>query len=195
MHALLVLIAQVGDASTAPSTLDSAKTLAEAVQAAVTTIALVVGGIWAYFRFVKERTYRPRLEVGMHGEWRRVGRQRLLSARVTVKNIGTSVVELAQKGTGLRVSRMSSITAPPSRVSWERIRVFSIFEEHKWIEPGETISDDLLLHISVSDGEPVLFETRLVWTWRGSEGNIVVFAREIIGEEGTIGATLSAGGG
>jgi hypothetical protein len=56
--------------------------------------------------------------------------------------------------------------------------VFVILVEHAWIESGETVSDDLLLDLGVSDTRPVMIEARLVWHRRLGK-NIVVFAREI----------------
>ncbi|MDP9070439.1 MAG: hypothetical protein M3N68_03975 [Actinomycetota bacterium] len=183
MSQLFGLIAQVNASPPSSSPLADLKTVVETVQAATTAVAVVVGAIWAYFKFVKERTYRPRLEVGMSGEWRSTGKERLLHARVTVKNIGTSVVELAQEGTGLRLSRISSIPEEAGQIKWQKLTVFPILAEHQWIEPGETVSDDLLVTVPVPASEPTLFETRLVWTWRESEGNIVVFARKLIAHD------------
>jgi hypothetical protein len=58
----------------------------------------------------------------MGGEWFAVDGKRLLLAGVRLKNIGASVVELLQKGIGLRVSTLGD-------------------DEHAWIEPGETVAD------------------------------------------------------
>jgi hypothetical protein len=122
----------------------------------VTAAALVVGGLWAYFKFVKGRTYRPRLEVGMSGQWRQLDGMDLLHARITVQNIGNSVVTLLQRGTGLRVSVPAADqgTAPVA-VAWTVLRVFEILGEHEWIEPGETVSDDVLLNLGMPEPLPV----------------------------------------
>jgi hypothetical protein len=72
----------------------------------VTAAAVIIGAIWAYYRFVMDRTYRPRLNVMMEGEWLDAGGARTLLARVRVKNIGNAVVQLQQRGTGLRVRRL-----------------------------------------------------------------------------------------
>jgi hypothetical protein len=49
--------------------LESWKTVAEIVQAAITSLAVLVGGIWAYFKLVKGRTFRPRVETGIDAAW------------------------------------------------------------------------------------------------------------------------------
>lgn len=75
--------------------MDDIKTLVDIVSTLVTTTAVVIGAAWAYFKFLKGRTFRPRLEVGLSGEWRPVDDGRhLFHARVTVTNIGAAVVEL-----------------------------------------------------------------------------------------------------
>jgi hypothetical protein len=148
----------------------------------VTAAALVVGGLWAYFKFVKGRTYRPRLEVGMSSQWRQLDGMDLLHARITVQNIGNSAVTLLQRGTGLRVSVPAADqgTAPVA-VAWTVLRVFEILGEHEWIEPGETVSDDVLLNLGRPEPVPVRFESRLVWRWSGRDSDdIVVFSRQVL---------------
>jgi hypothetical protein len=68
--------------------LDNVKTVVDIIGTGVTAAAVIIGGIWAYFKFVKGRTFRPRLEVGLAGQWRLFNGKDLLHARVTLKNIG-----------------------------------------------------------------------------------------------------------
>jgi hypothetical protein len=175
----------------AKSGLDHVKTVVDIIGTAITGVAVIAGGIWAYFKFAKGRTFRPRLEVDLSGQWRRVGswqrlnRKQLLQARIRVKNIGASKVTLLQRGTGLRVSVLAaSQPPPPAPARWDSQRVFVILKEHSWIEPGETVSDDLLLDLGTLAAVPTLFEARLVW--RRRRRNIVVSAREIISTDAKI---------
>lgn len=175
------------------------KTVVDILGTIATAIALVVGGLWGYFRFVKGRTYRPRLEVNMSGQWRTIDSKPVLHARITVKNIGASVVSLLQKGTGLRASVLATKQeSAPAALSWTNLRVFEVFGEHEWIEPGEMVSDEVLLDLGLSAPAPVMFEARLVWRWSGrSKDDIVVFARQIIPVhsilEGSAEAQLASG--
>lgn len=147
-------------------------------------LAVIVGGFWAYSKFLRGRTYKPRLSVEMAGQWRvLLGVGNVFHARIRVTNIGASKVTLKQYGTGLRISfPAQDQPAPPWDVRWEpvrlrgaeqHVRVFKIFTEHEWIEPGETVSDDLLLNIGRSPGVAML-ELRLTWSlspkrlWRWS---------------------------
>lgn len=172
----------LGQGQPDPSVLDDIKTVAEIVNNAVTALAFVVGAVWAYFRFVKERTYRPRLEVTLSAFADVVGSRRLVRGRITVKNIGTSVVRLRQRGTGLRISKISHVPAEVYPVEWEVIGVFEILAEHAWIEPGESVTDESLVAIDFPDSEPLLLESRLVWTTADVEGNVVVFTRQVVSQ-------------
>jgi hypothetical protein len=175
-----VLLAQAGSAEKA-TLLDNVKTVVDIIGTAVTAAAVILGGIWAYFKYVKGRTYRPRLGVGLAGQWRLVDGRRLLHAHITVENIGASKVTLLQRGTGLRVSVLApDQPVAPASAAWEHLRVFEILREHQWIEPGETVSDDLLLNLGIPEPAPTLFEARLVWKWSQRRGNIVVLARQVI---------------
>ena len=158
------------------------QTVVDIVGTAATAVALTVGGFWAYFKFVKGRTFRPRLEVGMSGQWRQLDGTNLLHARITVRNIGNSVVTLLQKGTGLRVSvPAADQETAPAAMAWTVLRVFEILGEHDWIEPGETVSDDVLLNLGVPEPIPVKFESRLVWRWSGRDSDdIVVLSRQVL---------------
>ena len=168
-----------------PSTLDNLETIVNIVGTSITAVAVVIGAIWAYFKFFKGRTFKPRLEVELDGQWQPNADRHLLRARITLKNIGASKVELVQKGSGLRVSRLSSNrSTSPSPVSWLGPKVFSIFLEHSWIEPGETISDDVLLDLVTPNPQTTLFEARLVCN-RSVLGNIIIFSRQVIPADST----------
>ena len=167
------------------------KTVVDILGTLVTAAAVIIGGLWAYFRFVKDRVYRPRLEVGLFGQWRDVAGTPALHARVTVKNIGATDVELLQEGTALIVERMDADQPrPPATTMWTPIHASAILKDHQWIEPNETISDDLLLRLGAAAPEPALFRCSLRWKWGSGGGDVViVVARKIIPVESTLDGT------
>lgn len=176
-----------------PSGLDNLKTVVEIIGTSVTAVAVVVGAIWAYFKFVKGRTYRPRLSVGLSGQWLVIDGKPMLMARITVKNLGASVITLRQFGTGLRVSALAGEQpAPPTPATWDELRVFEVLREHEWIEPAETVSDDLLLDLGLPRPATTLFEARLVWGYSGRRTDIVVFARQVIPVDATVSGKSTA---
>ena len=160
--------------------LDDASTLVDIIGTIVTAAAVIIGGIWAYFNFVKGRTYRPRLEVGLSAQWHAAAGPPLFHLVISVKNIGSSKVDLVQKGTGIRVSRpQTGPTTPDDMIEWSSVGVFEIFTAHEWIEPSETITDHLLLSLDRPE-DPVLLEARLIWKRSSREGNIEVQARQMV---------------
>lgn len=173
-------------ASTAPATSPRGvtifKDMTAGINSAVAAIAVSVGGYWAYFKFIRERPYHPRLEVGLQGKWiALLPETPAISINVTVKNIGTSRVDLLQHGTGLRVSELSDTPAPPPKqVSWESGKVYPVFEQHAWIEPNETIADQIVVRVSDGDPVPALLQCRLVWRRSTNEGNISILAKEVV---------------
>jgi hypothetical protein len=111
-----------------------------------TLIGLAVAAVWAYFNFVKSRTYYPRMELEVSGELRTHETQRYLVPRVTLRNIGKSKVQLNQHGSGFRVWVANGATDEWGALAWSGGgHVFPIFEDHAWIEPGESIFDELTL--------------------------------------------------
>ena len=49
--------------------LESVNAVVDIIGTSVTAIAIIIGGFWAYFKFAKGRTYRPRFEVLLAGQW------------------------------------------------------------------------------------------------------------------------------
>ncbi|CAN5240213.1 hypothetical protein BH11ACT7_BH11ACT7_04430 [soil metagenome] len=173
----------------------------------VTALAVTVGGGWAYFRFVLDRTYKLRLAVQILGQWLDDGDRCLFHVRVRVTNIGGTRVALNQFGSGLTVSFPSSNQESPPLVGWEPVllveendkgevvpvvingasvpRVFVVLEENVWIETGETIADDFLLDVDRPATISKL-ELSLIWNESGdgldqfNSTDIEVFARRII---------------
>src|SRR5215470_217069 len=70
---------------------------------------------------------------------------------------------------------------PPARSAWMEGQVYEVLDKHAWVEPGETVSDELLLNLGVSKFEPAMLKARLVWHRR--RGNITVSAKQIIPAE------------
>lgn len=160
--------------------LDEWKTLTDILGTVVTAVAVIVGGLWAYFRLIKGRTFRPHVEVGVSAQW--LGREGELGLKISVqlKNIGAAKVALLRQGTGMRLRRISGDQEEaPAEASWEDLGgVYEVFLHHEWIEPGETVLDDLLIRLPDPVLVPVIeVQTRIVLAWKPD--NIVVHSRRI----------------
>jgi hypothetical protein len=134
------------------------------VKSIAETLALIVGGLWAYYKFFKGRTFKPRLELTVVGKAWNAKHVTHLIASVQIKNVGLSKLELSQEGSGLRVFSHALRTPKNTAavVEWKRQITLAVFTKHKWIEPGETISDETLIALSDIDNSAVKLELRIV---------------------------------
>jgi hypothetical protein len=111
-----------------------------------TLIGLAIAGVWGYFNFIKSRTYYPRLEMTVSGELRHKDKRQYLVPRITLNNIGKSRVKLIQSGSGYRIWTANGDIDQNGDLAWSGGKpVYDLFANHKWIEPGETIFDELNL--------------------------------------------------
>ena len=111
--------------------------------------AVVIGGVWTYLKFIRGRIYRPRLKPSVSGRIAIVDGQPHLVVSLSMENVGSSKVDISQKGTGLRLFslKLTPMAPPPSQVGWMRLGTFSVFEKHGWIETGECVQDELLISL------------------------------------------------
>lgn len=123
-----------------------------------------------------------------------------LRVRIDVKNIGSSRTILAPRGKGLTIAfpaerqtteahRITDKWWPDIR--WEKVplldggaqtHTFVVLKEHDWIEPGESISEELLLNLG---REPTIarLAVTLVWRvprWWWKDKNVRFVKRQII---------------
>jgi hypothetical protein len=140
------------------------KDAVEIVEKTLTSVAILAGGVWAYYNFFKGRVYRTRLEPTASGRLVSDGESTYLIATVTLKNAGLSKVDLHQEGSGLRVFACATGPAVTDArdVEWERIGTFPIFADHRWIEPGEMISEDRMIAVPGKGHVAFLLELRIV---------------------------------
>lgn len=150
--------------------------LLSAIESGGTVVALIVGGVWAYFKFIKDRVYRPRLDVTIEAGTLPIEDRRQLVCRLSVKNIGTCKVKLLQEGTGLRVSSMSEFPNDFTEPDWAAEKVHEVFKQHEWIESSETIRHELIFPLA-NPHRPLLIEARLVCKMPRS--NITIYGRKI----------------
>jgi hypothetical protein len=127
--------------------------------------AYIVGALWVYYNFFKGRTYRPRLEININGNLSESKSRRLINLKVKVKNVGLSKVKIYQRGTGLRLLKFNPTL---SEDPWEHMFTETIFEDHGWIEPGETINEPFLFPLDNSDimavkAEVIIVSKKTMW--------------------------------
>ena len=156
---------------------ETANQVTSSIQNIITVIAICVGAVWGYFRFVRFRTLKPRLEFSF--DWsntphEKVGYVVILTLRLS--NKGNSKVDLRKDNRDMCLLKyatrkamntsndLSIISAPCNKLK----HLGRIFREHKWIEPGETIDDVRVFNIKERDIMAVQFEVRIYGTKKWS---------------------------
>lgn len=131
------------------------KTLAETAQAAITTAAIIAGGIWSYFRFVKNRLFYPRAELKHEIVQKNlVEGKSLLRITLAVFNNGDVLLPISSVWT--RVHQIKPVTgkiledltnnqdpamAEEAEITWPEIGIRQIeYTSDAEIEPGESES-------------------------------------------------------
>jgi heme/copper-type cytochrome/quinol oxidase subunit 2 len=132
---------------------------------AIVAVVIAVGTVlWGAYRFYKGRVYRPRLEPGITGTVALDGSNVFLTWKASLKNVGSSKVDIAQKGSGLRVytARAATVVVKAQAVQWDLHATVPVFVKHGWIECGETIEDANSLNIPRDAALSLKLDLRIV---------------------------------
>lgn len=121
--------------------------------------AILFGGAWAYFNFVKGRIHFTRIEPSVTGRYMKKNGKGYLIASVHVKNIGSTKVAISQRGTVLDL--FVAHASGDDRIQWVRFRSLAILGAYQWLEPSESIEDTLLVPLQ-SDQLAVRLEMQLI---------------------------------
>lgn len=138
--------------------MDNWESLANIVQSVITSAALLSGGVWAYFRFVWGRVNKPRLELNVECDILfNSDNLARLHIKVFLKNVGFSKVSINNDESAVRIKRIikidnASFSSDRALESeWGVVGTFSVFKEHGWIEPLETIRDEKVVECKAVD--------------------------------------------
>jgi hypothetical protein len=104
--------------------------------------AILVGGLWAYFRFFKARTLKPRLGLHLSAHLVQTDSRKYVHVFVSAKNLGITRIDLdLTKCRGfLFLDRGSG-----PRTEWSMLAYFPILQNHEWIESDEEDSEEQLI--------------------------------------------------
>jgi hypothetical protein len=156
-----------------------------AISAAVQTLAVVVAGVFAYYKFLRGRTFAYRAELDATAELVKLSAADALRVHATLKNTGPSKIPL--RTTRLRVFGGDN---KGSTIQWKRLTTVDVFAEHHWIESQETISDEVLIPLPPPDTprpracrvEFVLFTSRRR-LWRPWKTRVIRWSTERVALE------------
>jgi hypothetical protein len=123
--------------------------IASGVLTIVQVVAILVGGAWAYFKFLKGRTFANRLELAVTGTQVEDQEYAGIVVATSVKNDGLSQVRFLDD---LKVVSVFGLRAsqwiPGMDQDWgKQLMIFTVLDGHEWIEAQETITDQVLVAV------------------------------------------------
>lgn len=159
-------------------------------------LAFIGGGIWAYFKFVKGRTFKESLVPLTSGKFTSIDDVTYLIVTTQVKNVGLSKIEFDRNGSALILFEYNaSSESEIHTVSDQRLTAFEVFtKDDRYIEPNEIIEGQRLIAMPKALKLAYRLEIEIAstagYTWRAN--NIVErssfegkLAAELTGEEGS----------
>lgn len=155
---VLCLVAHYGSATVDwASTKDFAQSFANVTQ----SLALIVGGVWAYFKFAKGRTFDDRLNTAVSGKLVSIHGSVFLIVSLQLHNVGLSRIAFDQEVSSLEVSGfVPSQTEGLLSVQYNRLASFPVFGENdKYIEPNEMVERQTL--IALPNVSKIGYSTRI----------------------------------
>ena len=124
---------------------DIADTLAKVVQ----ILAIMVGGWWTYFKFMKGRAYQESLIPIVSGKLLTIDSKTYLVANISVENVGQSVIEFAPDASALRIFEYTSSTSSEIiAVKDNQLAQFVALDKLS-IEPVEIIQRTVFMSVPV----------------------------------------------
>jgi len=111
------------------------------IQDIVQTLAIIAGGGWAYFKFIKGRTFRESLVPAVSGRLVSIKSVVHLIVTVQIKNVGLSKVDFDRKGSSLILFEYASTYEKEIHtVADKRLTTFDLLlDSDRYIEPNEVV--------------------------------------------------------
>jgi hypothetical protein len=134
----------------------------DAAAAAAQAAAIVIGGVWAYFKFMRGRTFAKRAEVTVKAIRLALPDGPGLKVAVTLRNVGLSKLPL--RYVVLAVHEIRASPREDDSLATEQRKLGKrqeIFTAHEWVEAQETISDEAVIALPVPDDAASLLGYRV----------------------------------
>jgi hypothetical protein len=131
--------------------LADAGTIVQIVGTSVQALALVIAGVWAYYRFAKGRGFFARADFSIELRRLHLPDRDLIQVKAVLRNAGGAELLLAERPVIQRLSFLPATGAvlgsPPS---WHQVpppdgHAAELFAGHRMIEPAETVRDETLI--------------------------------------------------
>jgi hypothetical protein len=127
---------------------DDIKAILEIISALLQIFAILAAGVWAYYKFLKGRLFKHKLDIELSGTFFSLEAGDHVLASIHIKNSGFTRVDFKTECCVLR------IFTPKDRPNldftdatiWRRIATVPILNDHKWIEPSGVIQEEELIY-------------------------------------------------
>ena len=121
--------------------------LTGSIQDVVQIVAFIAGGWWAYFKFIKGRTFKESLIPVVSGRFASIDGSVYLVVSIQVKNVGLSKIEFNREGSALIVFEyISSSRVEIHTVADNKLGAFEVLDQNdRYIEPKEIIETQRLI--------------------------------------------------
>jgi hypothetical protein len=124
--------------------------LSNTVEQFAAAAGILGGGVWAYFKFLRGRAFAYRAQLTIDELASHPGPLPSISLQVNLANSGLSKVPFAP---GLKVVKVFAVTDrdwfEDRNINWgEPFILTPIFENHGWLEAGETITEAVLVPVA-----------------------------------------------
>ena len=145
-------------------TLNEIKTIVEIVQGIISTIAIIIAGIWSYFIFVLGRGHAINVKLELIPQYQfQSGDSSFIVMRVLVENIGRTKAGKEGCYIALEEISISETSKLPTRsdksFNLNNSKVFSVFENHQYLEPSEKLHEDIIISFNPNK----LFKVAAYW--------------------------------
>lgn len=123
------------------------KDFTDAFGSVTQSLALIAGGVWAYFKFVKGRTFQDRLTTTVSGRFVPIGGSVFLVVTTRLQNVGLSRISFNQELSSLVVFEyVPSEVVEILSLESNRLASFQVFSDNdRYIEPNEMIERQCLI--------------------------------------------------
>src|SRR6267142_3981324 len=139
-------------------------------------VAVIVGGLWVYFNSFRGRTFTPRLQLEVSGQLLSLGENQFVLVAMQVKNVGSSIVQLRETGTGLKLVSLQAAgpVLKAANLIEKETNGFSVLEKNiiaanatrseksiKSIEPGTAVNEQKLIEVRANKYDAFKLELRV----------------------------------
>jgi len=136
------------------------------------SLALIAGGVWAYFKFVKGRTFQARLTPTVSGKFVSIDGSAFLIVTTLLENVGLSRIVFDQEASSVVVFEYVPAEAEEIlSVQNKWLTVLEVFrDKDRYIEPNEIVERQTLIALPRISNIGYQLELRVFsdsgYTWR-----------------------------